>query len=350
MWHGDTSRTTDVPNLYAGPITRARAAATLAVALRGQQNPKWVVCMFSVADAQIAVCDLERLPGPEALIRPADCVRIIFKTPWEWEHHAPLLQARLKDNARAAKPGVWRAAALPADLELQLAVPSTVYRSLQALCDQRWGGKPNRQIGATHGQEWLQADAQRDAVRGLGPAPTARAPDASAPGRALAAQLSRWPTYPSTWRQKAPSANRCRSLRQRGPRNPQSAPNEQTSSTQAGQCWNTWRDMRCTPPPRRKTRRRPPISSRDGHGGHRGCPVRPAPLFLPQANGNVAAPEGEEEAADTAPRAGGAARQGSIPAGLAPLWPPPWERAPHTPWPHHIPGTWRPQRTPRQCR
>ena len=33
---------------------------------------------------------------------------------------------------------------------------------------------------------WLQADAQRDAVRSLGPVPATQALDAAAPGRALA--------------------------------------------------------------------------------------------------------------------------------------------------------------------
>ena len=46
-WEGDVVRTTDIPDLHAGPITHARPAATLAVAQRWQQNPKWVVCMFS---------------------------------------------------------------------------------------------------------------------------------------------------------------------------------------------------------------------------------------------------------------------------------------------------------------
>ena len=65
-WQGDAIRATDVPDLHAGPITHARPAATLAVAQRGQQNPQWVVCMFSPADAHVVVCDPERLPGPEA--------------------------------------------------------------------------------------------------------------------------------------------------------------------------------------------------------------------------------------------------------------------------------------------
>ena len=52
--------------------------------------------------------------------------------------------------------------------------------------DLRWRGKPDRQIGSTHWQTWLQADAQRDAIRGLGPAPATRALDAAAPDRTLA--------------------------------------------------------------------------------------------------------------------------------------------------------------------
>ena len=49
-WQRDTISATDVPNLHAGPITHARPAATLALAQRGQQNPQWVVCIFSPAD------------------------------------------------------------------------------------------------------------------------------------------------------------------------------------------------------------------------------------------------------------------------------------------------------------
>ena len=147
---GDAIRAIDVPDPDAGPIAHARPAATLAVAQRGQQNPQWVVCMFSPVDAHIAVCDPERLPGPEAVLRVADCARMIVKALQEGEHHALLLQVRLKDNAKAAKPGVWPATAHPADLELQLAVRTTVYYWLQAFHDLRWRGKPDRQIGATH--------------------------------------------------------------------------------------------------------------------------------------------------------------------------------------------------------
>ena len=107
-WQGDARRTTDVPDLHAGPITHTRPSSTLALAQRRQQNPQWVVCMFSPADAHIAVCDPERLPGPEVVIRVADCARVIVKALREGEHHAPLLQVRLNDNAKAAKPRCGR--------------------------------------------------------------------------------------------------------------------------------------------------------------------------------------------------------------------------------------------------
>ena len=167
-------------------VRNARLAATLAVAQRGQQTPQWVVCTFSPADAHIVVCAPDRLPGPEAIVRVADCTRMIVKALQEGEHHALLLQVRLKDNASTARPGLWPAAVHPADLELQLAVLTAVYHWLQAFHDLRRRGKPDRQISATHWQAWLQTDAQRDAVQSLRPAPATRALDAAAPGRALA--------------------------------------------------------------------------------------------------------------------------------------------------------------------
>ena len=104
-WQGDTIGAKDVLDLHAGPITHARPAATLALAQQGQQNPQWVVCMFSPADAQIVVCDPERLPGPEAVVRAADCTRMIVKALREGEHHALQIQVRLKDNARGGEAG-----------------------------------------------------------------------------------------------------------------------------------------------------------------------------------------------------------------------------------------------------
>ena len=274
-WQGDAIRATDVPDLHAGPITHARPAATLAVAQRGQQNPQWVVCMFSPADAHVVVCDPERLLGPEAVIRVADCTRMIIKALREGEHHALLLQVRLKDNARAASPGVWPAAAHPADLELQLAVPTTVYHWLQAFHDLRWRSKPDRQIGSTHWQTWLQADAQRDAARGLGPAPATRALDAAAPGRTLAPHTVPLANLPFEPAARAPFGSRCSSPRREGPRSRRNAPCVRTSTTPAGRCWNTWRGTRCTLRPRRTTRRRPPTSCRGEHGGPRGTPRTP---------------------------------------------------------------------------
>ena len=130
-----------------------------------------MVSKFSPADVHIAVRDPKRLLGPGAVIRVADCTHMIVKALREGEHHALLLQVRLRDNAEAAKPGLWPAAALPAGRKFQLAVPTTVYNRLQAFHALQWRGKPDRQISAPHWQEWLQADAQRDAIRGLGPAP-----------------------------------------------------------------------------------------------------------------------------------------------------------------------------------
>ena len=58
----------------------------------------------------------------------------------------------------------------------------------------------------------------------------------------------------------------------------------------------------------------------------------------PRVAGLAAAPEDEEEAPRAAPRAGGAAQQGSIPAGLAPLaplWAPVGAGPPHPMAPAH---------------
>ena len=200
-WQGDAIRAPDVPDLHTGPITHARPVATLAVAQQGQQNPQWVVCMFIPADAHIVVCDPERLPGPEAVVRVADRTRMIVKALREGAHHTFLLHVLLKDNARAARPGVWPAAAHPTDLELQLAVPTTVYHWLEALRDLRWRGKHDRQINGQHWQARLQADAQRDAFQSLGPAPGTPALDAATPGRALASHtvpLANLPFEPAT--------------------------------------------------------------------------------------------------------------------------------------------------------
>ena len=56
-WHSNTIWTTDLPHLHAGPTTQARRAATPAVTQSGQGSPKWVVCIFSPANApKITFC------------------------------------------------------------------------------------------------------------------------------------------------------------------------------------------------------------------------------------------------------------------------------------------------------
>ena len=332
-WQGDAIRAKDVPNLHAGPITHASPAATLAVAQQGQQNPQWVVCMFSPADVHIAVCDPERLPGPEAIIRVAECAHMIVKPLRVGEYHALLLQVRLKDNAKAAKPGVWPAAAHPADLEHQLAVQTTVYHWLQAFHDLRWRGKPDRQISAKHWQEWLQADAQRDTVQSLGPAPATRALDAAAPGRALAPHtvpLANLPFDP------APEGTIGKSVPlppARGPRSQQNAPYVQTSTTQAGRCCNTWHGTRCTPPPRWTTRGRPPTSSGGGHGGPHGMPRTPG---APAPGGRPCGGRGRGARSSPGAWRGSPARihfRGTGPPD--PPVGPCWERAPNISWSQH---------------
>ena len=276
-WQGDAIRATDVPDLHAGPITHARPASTLAVAQRGEQKPQWVVCMFSPADAHIVFRDPERQPGPEAVIRVADCTSMIIKALREGEHHALLFQVTLKYNARAARPEVGPAAAHPANLELQLAVPTAVYHWLQVFHDLRWRGKPDRQISFRHRQTWLQADAQRDAIRGLGPAPATRALHAAAPGRTLAlhtvplANLPFEPAAEGAIRKSVPLPPA------RGATEPTKCPLCADKYSQAGNCWNTWRGTRCTLQPRRTTRRRPPTSCRGEQGGPHGTLRTPGP-------------------------------------------------------------------------
>ena len=317
-WQGDAIRATDVPDLHAGPITHARPAATLAVAQRGQQNPQWVVCMFSPADAHIVVCDPERLPGPEAVICVADCTRMIIKA---------LREGELKDNARAARPGVWPAAAHPADLELQLAVPTAVYHWLQAFHDLRWRGKPDRQIGSTHWQTWLQADEQRDAIRGLGPAPATRALDGAAPGRTLAPH-----TVPLANLPFEPAAEGA--IQKSVPLPPARGATEPTKCPLCADKYYTsgamlehlaWHAVHAAAPADDKEAATNILQGRARRSPwHAPYTWRPPPKAADHA-------DGDEEAPGAAPGAGGAAPPGSmsIPAGLAPLAPlaPPFARA-----------------------
>ena len=273
--------------------------------------------MFSPADAHIVVCDPERLPGPEAVVRVADCTPMVVKALREGKHHAFLLQVPLKDNAKAARPGVWLATAHPADLELQLPVPTTVYHWLQAFHDLRWRGEPNHRIGAMHCQAWLQAGAQRNAVRSLGPAPATRALDAASPGRALAphtvplANLPFEPELEGTIRKSVPLPMA------RGATEPTKCPlcadNYYTSGAMLEHL--AWYAVHAAAPVDNKE-----AASRFLQGRARRslwhAPYARRPL--PQAAGHA---EGKEEAPGAAPGAGGAAQQGSITARLAPLAP-----------------------------
>ena len=283
--------------------------------------------MFSPADAHIVVCDPERLPGPEAVVRVADCTRMIVKALREGEHHALLLQVRLKDNARAVRPGVWPAAAHPADLELQLAVPHRVYHWLQGFHDLRWSGKPHRQIGATHWQEWLQADAQRDAIRSLRPAPATRALDAAAPGPALAPDtvpLANLPFHPApegAIRKSVPGAGG-----HRGNEMPLCADKYYTSGAMLEHL--AWHAVHAAAPVDEQE-----AASHILQGRARRAPWHALYAWRPppQAAGHA---EGEEEAPGVAPGAGVAAQQGSIPAGLAPSGPPVGPAGNGLPTPH----------------
>ena len=318
-WQGDAIRATDVPDLHAGPITHARPAATLAVAQRGQQNPQWVVCMFSPADAHVVLCDPERLPGPEAVIRVADCTRMIIKALREGEHHALLLQVRLKDNARAARPGVWPAAAHPADLELQLAVPTTVYHWLQAFHDLRWRSKPDRQIGSTHWQTWLQADAQRDAARGLGPAPATRALDAAAPGRTLAPHTVPLANLPFEPAAEGAIRKSVQLPPARGATEPTKCPLCADKYYTSGAMLEhlAWHAVHAAAPADDKEAAASILQGRARRSPwHAPYTRRPPPQAADHADGG-------EEAPGAASGAGGAAPPGSmsIPAGLAPLAP-----------------------------
>ena len=266
--------------------------------------------------------------GPEAVVCVADCTRMFVKALREGEHHALLLQVRLKDNARAARPGVWPAAAHPADLELQLAVLTSVYHWLQAFHHLRWRGKPDRRIGSTHWQTWLQADAQRDAIRGLGPAPATRALDAAGPGRALAPH-----TVPLANLPFEPAAEGA--IRKSVPLPPSRGATEPTKCPLCADKYYTsgamlehlvWHAVHAAAPADDKEAASNILQGRARRSPwHAPYARRPPPQAADHA-------DGDEEAPGAALGTGGAAQPGSmsIPGGLAPLAPlaPPAPRAP----------------------
>ena len=306
VWQGDAIRATDVPDLHAGPITHARPAATLVAAQRGQQNPQWVVCMFSPADAHIVVCNPEGLPEPEAVFRVADSTRMIVKALREGEHHALLLQVRLKDSTRAARPGVWPAAAHPADLELQPAVPTAVYHWL-----------PDRPIGTTHWQAWLQTDGQRDAFRSLGPAPAIQALAAAALGRALAPHtvpLANLPFKP------APEG----AIRKSVPLPPgQGATGPTKCPLCANKYYTSWAMLEHLA--WHAVHAAAPVDDKEAASNILQGRARRSPWHAPYARrpppGAADHADSKEEGPGAGPGTGGAAQQGSIPTGLAPLAP-----------------------------
>ena len=156
----------------------------------------------------LAICNRKRLPGREATIRVANCACVIAKALREGDHDALVLPADLRDHSKAAKPGVWlEVLLLRVDLELQLAVPTTVYHWLEALHDLSLRGRLDRRISPTDWQERLRADAQHTTIRSLWPAPMVRAPT----HRPLAVRRrltrSSSPTCPATRHQKPLSAS-----------------------------------------------------------------------------------------------------------------------------------------------
>ena len=205
-----------------------------------------------------------------------------------------------------------------------------MYHWLQAFHDLGWRGNPDRQIGATHRQTWLQADAQHGTVRGQGLAPTARALDASAPGRALAPQtvlLANLPFNP------APESSVRKSVSlppARGVTEPKKcllcADTFYTSGAMLEHL--TWHAVHAAAPAEDREATSHIIQGRARRlPWHAPYAQRPAL----QAPDNAASPEEGEEAADAVPGAGVAAHEGSIPAGLAiaPLWAPLVASSPH---------------------
>ena len=253
---------------------------------------------------------------------------MILKALREGEYQALLVQVRLKDSARVAKPGVWLAAALPADVEFQLVVPITVYYWLQAFHDLLWRGKPDRQMGATHWQEWLQAHAQGNAVDGLGPAPATRALDTPDPGRARAAHGSAGqPTLRPSARGRHPQVGGA-PCGKGGQRTDEMPPMRRQVLHKRGDAGTPGVARGALCRPNRRQGGGLPYPPGTGKEVPVARPVRPAPPPPPGA-GHVVAPGGEEEAANAAPGAGGAAHHRSIPARLAPLWAPLGAGPPH---------------------
>ena len=244
---------------------------------------------------------------------------------------------------------MWPAGAHPADLELQLAVPTTVYHWLQAFHDLRWRGKPDRPISSTHWQAWPQADAQRDAVRSLGPAPATGCLDAAAAGRALAPHtvpLANLPLEPATSGaiRKSVSFPLARGATE-PTKCPLCADKYYTSGVMLEHL--AWHAVHAAAPLDDKEAASNILQGRARRSPWHALYARRPP---PQAADHA---DGDEKAPKAAPGSSGAAQQGSIPAGLAPLaplWAPLGTGSPHPMAPAHPGEPWLLQRTRRRCR
>ena len=179
-----------------------------------------------------------------------------------------------------------------------------------------------------HWQMWLQADAQRDAIRGLGPAPATRALDAAAPGHTLAPH-----TVPLANLPFEPAAEGA--IRKSVPLPPARGATEPTKCPLCADKYYTsgamlehllWHAVHAAAPADDKEAASNILQGRARRSPwHAPCARRTPPQAADHA-------DGDEEAPGAAPGTGGAAQPGSmsIPAGLAPLAPlaPPASRAP----------------------
>ena len=333
-WQGDAIRATDVPDLHAGPITHACPAATLAVAQRGQQNPQWVVCMFSPADAHIVVCDPERLPGPEAVVRVADCTRMIVKALREGEHHALLLQVRLKDNARAARPGMWPAAPHPAGFGAPAGGPDhSVPLATSLPRPAIEGANPTAKSAPRTGKRGCKQtrSAMPSGVSGPRPRhePSMRRPRAA-----------RWPTHGSTGQPALRTSNEGRHPEvsalhpARGATEPTKCPLCADKYYTSGAMLEhlAWHAVHAPAPVDDKQAASNILQGRARRSPwHASYAWRPPPQVADHA-------DGDEEAPGAAPGTGGPTQQGSIPARLAPLAPlwAPLETGSHPMAPAHL--------------
>ena len=290
--------------------------------------------MFNPADAHIVVCDPERLPGPEAVVRVADCTRMIVKALWKGEHHALLLQVRLKDNARAAKPGVWPAAAHPADLELQLAVrpQCTPGYKPSTTCD--GGAIPTAKSAPHTGKRGCRQTRSAMPSGVSGPRPRHEPSMRRARPARWCHTRFHWRTCPSNQPGRAPSGSRVPFPLARGATEPTKCPLCADKYYTSGAMLEhpAWHALHAAAPVDDKEAASNILQGRAQRAPWQAPYARRPP---PQAADHA---DGDEEAPRAAPGTGGAAQQVFIPAGLAPLaplWAPLGAGSPHPMAPAH---------------